>query len=64
MVDLDLTDHGFKVGEIEVMAASPDEIPQALETIAYVAQQLGERALFSFVFFPLLSVLYFFPCYP
>ncbi|KAL8590538.1 hypothetical protein ACOMHN_010974 [Nucella lapillus] len=42
VVDLDLTDHGFCVGEIEVMAASPEEVPQALQTISTVAQQLGE----------------------
>lgn len=41
VVDVDLTDHGFKVGEIEVMAASPEEVPHALDIIANVAQELG-----------------------
>ena len=42
VVDLDLTSHGFRVGEIEVMAASPEEVPQALQTISGVARQLGK----------------------
>ncbi|XP_076470504.1 uncharacterized protein LOC143300607 [Babylonia areolata] len=41
VVDLDLTDHGFRVGEIEVMAGSPEELPRALQTISGVAHQLG-----------------------
>ncbi|XP_076449308.1 uncharacterized protein LOC143285776 isoform X2 [Babylonia areolata] len=41
MVDLDLTDNGVQVGEIDVMAASPEELPQALQTISSVAEQLG-----------------------
>ncbi|KAL8589947.1 hypothetical protein ACOMHN_024034 [Nucella lapillus] len=44
MVDLDLTDNGFQVGEIDVMAASPEELPQALQTISNVAAQLGVKA--------------------
>lgn len=41
-VDLDFTDYGFRVGEIEVMAASPEDVPRALKTISGVAEQLGK----------------------
>ncbi|XP_050395610.1 uncharacterized protein LOC126814488 isoform X2 [Patella vulgata] len=40
-VDLDSTNHGFQVGEIEVVALSSSEIPSALRTIDKVAKKLG-----------------------
>ncbi|KAK6185520.1 hypothetical protein SNE40_007733 [Patella caerulea] len=40
-VDLDSTNHGFQVGEIEVVAPSSSEIPSALRTIDKVAKKLG-----------------------
>ena len=48
VVDLDLMDQGLCVGEVEVMAASPEEVPQALQTISGVAQQLGKSACLLF----------------
>ncbi|XP_048254751.1 uncharacterized protein LOC124113041 isoform X1 [Haliotis rufescens] len=40
-IDLDLTDHGFQVGEIEVVAPSSSRIPAAIKTIDDVARRLG-----------------------
>lgn len=40
-IDLDLTDFGYQVGEIEVMATDKSQIPRALETITSVAEKLG-----------------------
>ncbi|XP_067652840.1 uncharacterized protein [Haliotis asinina] len=39
-IDLDLSDHGFQVGEIEVMAPSSAQIPAAIKTIDAMAQKL------------------------
>lgn len=41
IIDLDLTDFGYQVGEIEVMATDKSQIPRALETITSVAGKLG-----------------------
>ncbi|KAL5021149.1 hypothetical protein ScPMuIL_000304 [Solemya velum] len=40
-IDVDLTDFGFSVGEIEVMVSSENRIPEALRTIETVAAELG-----------------------
>lgn len=40
-IDLDLTDFGFQVGEIEVMVIDESHIPSALDTITDVANKLG-----------------------
>ncbi|ESO91077.1 hypothetical protein LOTGIDRAFT_67883, partial [Lottia gigantea] len=40
-IDLDMTDHGFQVGEIEVMAESPSQISEALRTIENMSVKLG-----------------------
>lgn len=41
-VDLDITDFGFQVGEIEVMVTNESRIPAALNTIEDVANKLGK----------------------
>lgn len=41
IIDLDLTDFGYQVGEIEVMATDKSQISRALETITSVAGKLG-----------------------
>ncbi|XP_033753925.1 uncharacterized protein LOC117337185 [Pecten maximus] len=44
-VDLDITDFGFQVGEIEVMVAHESRIPSALNTIEDMAKKLGFQCL-------------------
>ncbi|XP_046550599.1 uncharacterized protein LOC124260353 isoform X2 [Haliotis rubra] len=39
-IDLDLSDYGFQVGEIEVMASSSAQIPAAIKTIDDMARKL------------------------
>lgn len=41
-VDLDSTDFGYAVGEIEAMVREKDEVPAALEKIIGVSNMLGE----------------------
>lgn len=47
-IDLDLTDFGYQVGEIEVMATDKCQIPRALETITSVADKLGIIYIFFY----------------
>lgn len=44
-IDLDLTDFGYQVGEIEVMASDTSQIPRALNTITLMAEKLGNISL-------------------
>ncbi|OWF48008.1 uncharacterized protein LOC110453593 isoform X2 [Mizuhopecten yessoensis] len=44
-VDLDITDFGFQVGEIEVMVTNESRIPSALNTIEDMAKKLGFQCL-------------------
>ncbi|XP_060079939.1 uncharacterized protein LOC132559342 [Ylistrum balloti] len=44
-VDLDITDFGFQVGEIEVMVTHESRIPSALNTIEDMAKKLGFQCL-------------------
>jgi thiamine-triphosphatase len=49
-IDLDLTDFGYQVGEIEVMASDTSQIPRALNTISLMAEKLGNIYIISFLF--------------
>ena len=46
-IDLDLTDFGFQVGEIEVMVSEESRIPAALDTISRIADSL--RKLYFYI---------------
>lgn len=44
-VDLDMTNFGVKIGEIEMVVVDRDRIPEALDAIEDIAKQLGECSI-------------------
>lgn len=50
-VVLDLTDWGFRVGEVEVLVQRQDQVPQACQKISNLAKTLGKQSLTSLMIF-------------
>ncbi len=42
-VVVDVTDWGYRVGEIEVVVSSKEEVPAAVAKIEHLAKQMGEQ---------------------
>ena len=60
-VVVDVTDWGYRVGEIEVMVSSTEEVPAAVDKIEQIAKKMSEwgTKLFSLFFFFFLPKIRF-----